>query len=302
MAENLKEFFQGRQCNILSSPLEIKLEVISYLKLEDILRLSDTCHVMRDALFSTAFRRAIIRPIISYEVMSKAQSSTTRNTLYRTLNWDGYVPETTLPAILDALLAAYSNSLPKMRNVTSLTLLSHLKSLALHSCDFGRVKAKPVRDVLVALKLEKFELLEVYWAETSNKDTPEIRAAFSSLMENLVELKSNQPWLRTVLSSSSSTPPPQIVNLHLGLFNTRLREIISFILRFPTLESITIDEDTLDHEPIYLHPVTEQISLSSLPRLRQLTCPLRFISALVGPHNISQLFYYGPSRGLQIAK
>ncbi|KIK58753.1 hypothetical protein GYMLUDRAFT_245838 [Collybiopsis luxurians FD-317 M1] len=314
----------GQRCNLLSLPLEVKFQVISYLNPEDIFRLSNTCHIMRYALFSTVFRRVVIRPIIDNEVMSRAQSSKSRNALYRTLNKDGYVPENILPVVreciirewrglllkahaIDALLTAYTNSLRRMDNIiTSLTLinitltpslllniqkLSYVRSLTLISCDFGQVTTRHVRDFLTPLNLEKFELFGASWVGTSTKNAQGIRAAFLSSMENIVELKHDQLWLTKFLSSSSITPPLQVLNIHLGLFHTSLHEAFSFINRIPTLVSVTIEEDNPYHEPIYLHPVTERISLSSLPRLHRLICPPRFISALIGPHTISQLSF-----------
>ncbi|KIK58744.1 hypothetical protein GYMLUDRAFT_45062 [Collybiopsis luxurians FD-317 M1] len=256
--------------------------------------------------------------------MSRARSSKTRNTLYRTLNQDGYVPESILPVVrecvirewdrlhlkahaIDALLTAYSNSLPRMNNITSLILinvtltpsfllnmreLSRLTSLALHSCDFGGVTARHVRDFLTPLNLEKFELDGAHWEQTSTKDVRGIRAAFISAFGNLFELKCDQHWPTRHLSSSSFTPPLQVLDIRVAMFiPSCVQEAIRFILKIPTLVSLTINDDTLFYIPISLDPVTECVSLSSFPQLRHLNCPPSLVSALVGQHNLSQLSF-----------
>ncbi|KIK58777.1 hypothetical protein GYMLUDRAFT_86156 [Collybiopsis luxurians FD-317 M1] len=150
--------------SLVALPVEIKLEIVNYLKPEDILMLSCACRSTRDALFSTVFQKVVIRPKNADEVLLRAKSCTSRTDLYRSLDRkitnevllkakacisrtdfyhsldrDGYIPQTVLPVTrecvikdwerlrlpdraMDALLHAYSNSSPRMSNLTSLML------------------------------------------------------------------------------------------------------------------------------------------------------------------------------------
>ena len=193
---------------------------------------------MGDTLFSMICRRVVVRPIIDNEVISRAQSSKTRNTLCRTLNQDGYIPESILPVVqeciirdwhclllkahaIDALLSACTNSLPRMNNMTSLALINvsltpslplnvrelpHLTTLALHSCDFGPVMTRHFRDFLTPLNVVKLQLVGACWVESSAKDLRGIQAAFLPTLGNINELNCDQHWLIRSLSSTYITP------------------------------------------------------------------------------------------------
>ncbi|KIK58745.1 hypothetical protein GYMLUDRAFT_74778 [Collybiopsis luxurians FD-317 M1] len=317
-------FLPGRDCNLLLLPLETKSEIISYLKPGDVLKLSSTCHVMREILFSTVFHRIVIRPNIDDEVMKRARTCKTRNSLYRILNQDGYIPENILPYArhcviplwrtlcsplqdhaVDALLGAYSNSFLRL-NLESLILfcvpltpsllsnmreLSHLKSLALQSCEFGHVSVTNVRNVVMALKLEKLEITKASWWGASNKDQNGIIEALFSITGNLVELKHDDHKLAKALASTPIVPPLQVLHIRYKEF----KDAVNFICRIPTLVTLSIDEHYRSGLSTFLEHLTDPdltISLSSFPRLRQLTCPPKFVSALVGSHNLSRLCFF----------
>ncbi|KIK58776.1 hypothetical protein GYMLUDRAFT_86155 [Collybiopsis luxurians FD-317 M1] len=315
--------FQGRQYSFLSLPLEIKFEVTSYLEPGEILALSGTCHIMRDVLLSTVFRRVVIRPNIDEEVMIRARASKTRHTLYRTLKQVGYVPEDILPSVrecairgwrnlslsshaVDALISAYTNCLPRMKNVISLTLVnvvltpslllnlrgfSHLKSLSLRACDFRQVSVINVRKFVAGLQVEKLELLGIVGTRANGNNHDGIVEAFRSAAGNLVELRHDLFGLTKALSFSLAIPPLQVLNISLGYCDSDINEALDFISKISTLVSITIEDHTRFGLLTFLRPVRRRISLSSLPSLRRLTCPPKFVSALVGSHNLTALTF-----------